>query len=528
MPKKVAKVSKAKVAGKKVVSENRLPGWVVGVSIAAVLLGGTYVIAKYYGAQQAQVMQVGTSDVVAYNDNFSDLKINDTRWTIYKSDATAKAEDIQETTADNLRISLQKGPDSDGTNKGKAKSAALVFKQPFPAGKDFRIGARIYPPTVVNDTGVKTGVGIAGVRFIDNSANDTEGTTIAWRKGLLNGVEVNELVFTVTNGTGTGSTTSKVVKLTGGKEAQVMIRRVGTEYIGMYRMDNFDDDNPWITISKVTSTQIGSSGTARLYVSNVGNAGVFPAVSERFDAVSMSSNTGVTVFSDNFKKGGVPDATKWGISNNQGVSAPATEVNDNLKLSVLATLLKTNSAKSNPGNVHMAAKTEVGADKSAYADAELFKPQLGIGDGAGVSGVYFASSAKNSVDAESATVRWQVTKSTLSTGKPAVISELYFKVLDTQGKLVGTEHKITLSNKVTRLTLRLSRNSDSYTAHYRVGPGLDDDSGWASLGSETGNLGAKGHFGVFATQRGSVLSNGNETAPAVNASFDSFILSYNK
>lgn len=496
MAKKTKKVVRVKkVAGKKpmrkrvsVKPESKMSrrGLVALMVGLAVVVGVMAYKSVSNQAVPLDVMVVEQPTSFAVADRFGDGKIDKGNWRVVKADKV----EVKESNADNLNVVVPAG-----AVDSKARAGAVVFKDDVSAATDFVAAIRLYKPTVNGE-----GVGRAGVRFAGGEGEDAEGVSLYWEVGS----GVSELVFSVKS----GSADPRVQRVAvDGKQGQLVIKRTGAEYLAAYRMDNFDDDNPYEEIGEPVSSSAVAGGKIRLFANNAGKDNKYPRTVARFDSVKMKSNPKNSVMSDNFAGEGALEASMWGIST-KGIPGNMSKANGNLVLNVPAASKPAQGEFVN-NVVRATSVAEIAKDTRGVAVVEMFKPQL-TGNGSGVVGLSFNSeSDKNE---ESASVRWVVTGNS---------SRLVFVVRNAKGNVVE-RNSVSIPRGRNRLTLRLMHGDGVYRASYRLGPGLDDDTGFKALGSERNErLGAKGYFSVFATHQPA-----GSNAPEVKARLDSFRVSY--
>jgi hypothetical protein len=459
----------------------------VSLLIAFLVVAGIFAYVKTQ-AVPTDVMLVGQANSFSYMDRFGNGQIDKGEWKVVKTDGVT----VTETATDNLRMTVPTGAVS-----GKARSGAVSFKEPVSDGQNFIFRTRLYKPVVSG-----AGVGKSGIRFSGNDGSEDEGVLVYWE---VNGATSN-IVFQV-NSQGKNVTTERVAVV--GNQAELMVKRSDNEYSAAYRMNNFDDDNPFEELGQPVESISESGGRVRLFTTNTGLNGAYPRVVSRFDQVTLRSNTSTKAVSDSFGGDGAVDTSKW-VTSKRGDSTTIAKANGNLVMNLLAVAKPAGATGDLTVNMARVTSTvDVAKDKRGMATVELFKPRV-VGDGTGVAGLLFTSdSAKNE---ESALVRWTV-------GKDG--NRLVFLVRNGAGN-VEERAAVNVPNKRGRLTVKLLHGDGQYKAMYRLGPGSDDDQDFKVLGSERApKLGAKGSFALFAHQ----IPAGN-TAPAVNAKFDSFIVSY--
>lgn len=482
--KRAAKAKVTRVAKPKAMMSSNM---LVALMIGLVVVVGVYAYTVKNKAVPADVMVVAQPNSFSFSDRFGDGLIAKALWNVSKSDGVT----VVETKSDNLRVTIPVGAVS-----GKPRNAIMSYKEMVSAGQDFTMSTRLYKPIVSG-----SGIGRSGIRFGGGDGNESEGLLLYWE---VSGT-TSEIVFVVNAG-GTNVSTQRIAA--SGSQIQLMLKRTGTEYSAAYRSDNFDDDNPLVAVgeSVVSPGQVG--GKVRLFVTNVGEGSNYPRVVGRFDSVTITSNLSSQVIADNFDENGALEAAKWGVQERGSVDL--RKANGNLIMHIDAAQLSGENTTLNPSSLRAVSTAEITKDKRGVAIVEVFKPNV-PGPGTGMVGLSFNSeSDKNE---ESASIRWVVTGNT---------SKLVFAVRNAAGKVVERE-SVTLGANRNRVTLRLTHGDGKYNAQYRLGPGLDDDTGFKTLGTEVNpRLGAKGAFGIFAVN--TVV--GNLKSTEVTGKFDSFRVIY--
>jgi hypothetical protein len=491
MAKKAKRVTAKKIVAKRTVKVAKQSVGMSKNTLVALMIGLAVVVGAivYYksAAVPTDVMVVAQPNTFSFLDKFGDGKIAKGSWVVAKSDDVT----VNETTGDNLRINIPSG-----ANAGKVRNAFVTYREAVSDSKDFAFNARVYKPMVDGN-----GVGRAGLRFAGGEGDESEGLQLYWEVGANS----SELVFVVNAG-GSNVKTQRVS--VNGSQIQLLLSRSGAEYVASYRINNFDDDNPFEQLgeSVVSSSQTG--GKLRLFATNVGNQSNYPKVIARFDSASGWTNRTVSVQSDNFSPNGALDASMWSVAKKGQVDVD--NKNGNLVMHLAAVTTRPENQNLTASSARVVSSAEISKDKKGVALVEMIKPNV-AGGGTGIVGLSFNSeSDKND---ESASIRWVVAGDS---------SKLVFAVRNANGKVVERE-SVNLGKNRNRVTLRLMHGDGRYTAQYRLGPGLDDDTGFKTLGSEANpRLGAKGAFSLFTTH--TVV--GNIKAPEVTAKFDSFRVNY--
>lgn len=485
--KTASKKSLKKVSSPKVQKKNSSSGMlIVAVVVGLIVITGLY----FYNqkeAQPADIFVVSQPSSFSFSDHFGDGLIAKDRWSVRKVDGVS----VIETATDNLKVAIPAGAVA-----GKPRTAILTYKESVGDGRDFSMNTKIYKPVVEGN-----GVGRAGVRFGGGDGSDSEGVSLYWE---LSG-NTSEIVFAVNAG-GENVRTQRVS--VSGKQAQLVVKRIGAEYAAYYRMDNFDDDNPLVGVGDAVNSPGQVSGRIRVFASNAGSASQYPRVMARFDTVTVSSNSSNQVVVDSFMENGEVDASKWAVAK-KGMS-DVKKQNGNLVMHLDTLTKSSDNPQLQPSMVRMVSSADIAKDKRGMAVVEMIKPNV-VGGGTGIMGLSFNSeSDKND---ESVSIRWVVAGDS---------SKLVFVARDGQGKVAERE-TVALGANRNRITVKLVHGDGKYTAMYRVGPGLDDDTGFKTIGTVANpRMGARGAFGIFTTH--TVV--GNQKAPEVTGKFDSFRVSY--
>jgi hypothetical protein len=210
---------------------------------------------------------------------------------------------------------------------------------------------------------------------------------------------------------------------------------------------------------------------------------------------------------DNFAGSGSLDTALWRVST-KGAGGSSSKSEGNLVIT-LPSATKPADSELVPNVYRATSVADITKDKRGVAVVELIKPTP-VGNGNAVVGLSFNS--ESDTNDESASIRWIVSANS---------SRLVFSVRNARGNVVERE-SVSIPRGRNRLTLRLMHGDGMYRATYRLGAGLDDDTGFRNLGSQSNErLGAKGNFSVFATHTPAA-----GVAPEVTAKMDSFRVKY--
>lgn len=456
-------------------------GAVMVLAISALVISGNFekIITPFAPIIKPKASSNQPTLTQMFSDVFKADAINAEKWGTWKNGDAS----IKQTAANNLRMDIPQGSVED-----KAKQASLVYKVALEDKKDFRIASTLYPPTVTGE-----GTGVSGFRFSSTGTGDDEGAVLKWT------------VATV----GT-TTTRKVQFVVRGPDGKVMFQKEAdfASPVGMLRLDRVSDtyrafykagrditsDTAWTALGEFKHETLGNGGKLTLFTANQAKA--YPKVAGRFDEVRIrwqGEESGNMEFADAFSAGAI--SAKWQTWNTTGATVKETKY-DNLLIGI-----PTGAVDNKPGSVRFVRKEPVvGEGKDFIMTTTLYKPTV-TGDGTGASGLVFRSFTE--VDKEVAMIRWEVTNTPTS--------KLVFLVKNPDGTL---SQKASVDVTANKLTLRLSRKGDKYTAHYRVG---DSDKDLVKIGKdESVEFGADGSLGLFASNVG------NDTKfPKVAARFDS-------
>ncbi len=419
-----------------------------------------------------------------YSDNFKTEALNQNKWSISKSSDVSAAQ----TAGNNLRIQIPEGNQS-----GKPKTASILFKEHMKDNADFKAIAVLYRPIVTGAGGA-----IEGLRFTSKGGLNDEGASIRW---VVNGAS-SKVSFSVAATDGT-VVERKSVDLPS-NVAIFRLERVNKSYRASYKLGNdLTSDTNWIVLGEETNAALGADGYVSLFAHNGAVNNQFPKVAARFDTVRISwegkaaQPSNRISYSDAFSNGSI--GGKWKASATTGTAIVETAT-DNLSMNVAAGAVNT---KPRSGWVKRTEPLVKNNTNFAFT-AKLFKPVV-KGDGYGVSAVSFQSAT--AVDDESAAVRWVVSKN-------ENVSKLVFVVKAPDNTLLERASIDIKNADPKRLTLRLTRTGDKYSAAYRVG---DSDTDFVSIGKEeNGQLGADGRI-VLSTNNTGI---GNKY-PQVIGRFDS-------
>ncbi len=411
-----------------------------------------------------------------FTDAFKTDTINTEKWIVNKSGNTQ----VVQTAANNLRIDIP-----EGSVDGKAKGGNLTFKEKFKENGDFRVVAVLYRPVVTGE-----GVGATGIRFASAGSADDEGAVIRWQvKGAT-----SKVVFAVTAADGTKLESQADDLPT--NIAVLRLERINKKYRAYYKVGrDVSGDVAWKQLGQEQHSTLGNEGRVILFTHNTGGDAKFPKVVGRFDTVNIGWEGEPATdirFSDAFANGVL--GKQWRVKGTTGATARETQA-DNLVFTVPA-----GAVSGKPGYMRATRKSPtVGSDKDFAFQTVMFKPTI-TGEGRGAAGISFNSAT--SVDDEAAQVKWVV---------EGTMSKLVFVVRNPDGTLAERAEASVTQNK---LTVRLARRNDKYTASYRVG---DSDSDFVRIGNEESAVfGANGFVGLFANNLGV-----GGKYPRVTARFDS-------
>jgi hypothetical protein len=410
----------------------------------------------------------------SFSDAFKTDSINTEKWTVQTTNAR-----IVQTAANNLRMDIPGLSEA-----GKLNSARLIFKELIKDKGDFQAIVVVYRPIVTGE-----GTGVTGVRFASVGAEDDEGAVVQWK---VNGSQSTvSFVVTGENGARLESQSDTL----NSNIAVFRLDRINKKYRAYYKVgSDTSADVGWKALGQEQNGKLGSDGRIVLFTSNTGAGVKFPKVVGRFDSaiIRWEGDPKTTIgFSDAFSNGVV--AKQWNVKAPVGATIVET-AGDNLMLSVPAQAIAGKSA-----NVRIARKEPIVASgKNFVLNAQIFKPKV-IGEGFGASGISFTSAG--SADDEAAHIQWLVSSNS---------SRVIFSVRAPNGTLV---ERASANVTASKLTLRLVRNGDKYTAFYRVG---DSDSDFVSVGQEeNASFGATGTVSLFVTNVGA-----GSKYPRVVARFD--------
>lgn len=166
-----------------------------------------------------------------------------------------------------------------GANNGKAKLVNMVTRDIIDQKQNFTTTVQMLKPIVEGE-----GMGRSGLQFLTNGQESDESGTIAWRVTAT----TSKLVFTVVSADG------KVVaneEIDLGKDVnRVSLRMAKNQngYIAMYKPGLTDGDTPWQRFSNRVTVKDSGKGRMRLFTSNGGEKGAYPAVRGRFDFFSLT------------------------------------------------------------------------------------------------------------------------------------------------------------------------------------------------------------------------------------------------
>lgn len=390
----------------------------------------------------------------SFTDAFKDGVINEEKWVTSKSTGVV----VTETQADNLRFDIPAG-----AIDNKARSGSLTMKELLKGDGDFRATAVVYRPLVTGD-----GTGITGIRFSSKGADDDEAAIVRWQ---VNGTS-SKAVFLVNGADGTRMLTQQVD--VPGNIAILRLDRINKKYRAFYKVGrDMSGDTSWVSLGSEMNATLGNEGRVSVFTSNTGDK--FPKVVGRMDQFSLGWEgdpaTRVS-FSDAFADGVL--GKNWKVGKTDGAQVYENK-NDNLILS-----LTSGSVNSKPRYARITRLSPVVPDgKDFTLNTTVYKPTV-VGEGSGLSGLGFVSTGN--IDDEAATVRWIVSGT--------AVSRLAFAVRAPDGSL-SEQTSVNLAATVKRVTLRLVRVGDRYTAFYKTG---DSDVDFIRIGNDaSSNFGAAGH-----------------------------------
>ncbi len=427
-----------------------------------------------------------------FSDAFKSGTINLDKWIVNKTGDAS----VVETPTDNLRITVPAGAQNNA-----AKGGNIVFKQVITDNGDFRAIAVLRRPLVTGD-----GTGVAGIRFNSTGDKNDEGAVVRW------------VITKTTNGTKT-TTTSKASFFVTNYKGQVIeseqvdlptpttvfqLVRVNKTYRAYYKLGaDVSADLDWKPLGTEQNGKLGQDGNLLFFAHNAGVNDKFPKVVAAFDQVSIGweGKPATTMgFSDAFANGNV--GTVWKPILSTGATV-VENAKDNLQI-----VIPTGAVNGKPGRASLVRMNPtIAEDKNFAFNAAIFKPVVGTGIGA--AGITFQSTGNQ--DAEAASIQWVVNGSQ---------SHLLFSVHSPDPKNHTLLERATVDlntfpAKPTRLTLRLARSGNKYTAWYRTG---DADTDWVNIGQEENNvLGGDGKLAIFASNVG---ASSPKLYPRVIARFD--------
>lgn len=174
------------------------------------------------------------------------------------------------------------------------------------------------------------------------------------------------------------------------------------------------------------------------------------------------------------------NGNRWRVLTSDGVKIAETPAN-NLNIIVPGNSL---NGKAKAGRLHF--KQTIGDTDDFAINVSMYKPII-TGNGVGTAGIIFSSS--DTGDDESVNLKWIVSGS---------ISKLQMTIKATDGTTINSK---SVDVQAAKLTMRLSRNKETYSAQYRIGS--DDDNNFILIDSKTNpNLGAAGRLSVFSSNVG--------------------------
>lgn len=414
----------------------------------------------------------------SFVEAFKDGVINEDKWAITKTDGVS----VVETTTDNLRFVVE-----EGNIGGKVKAGTLTFKELLKDSGDFRATAVVYKPVVTGE-----GTGITAIRFSSKGTDDDEAAVVRWQ---VNGTS-SKVIFLVNGANGKRMETQAVdIK---SNIAVLRLDRINKKYRAFYKVgrDTSGDTN-WIPIGAEADVSLGNEGRISIATHNAGVSNKFPKVVGRMDQFNFSWEGDPATkigFSDAFADGAL--GKNWKVTMSQGAQVYENK-NDNLIMS-----LTSGGINGKPRSARIVRSVPVVPEHKNFAvNTTLYKPTV-VGAGQGLSGLGFVSTGN--IDDEAALVRWVVSGNTMS--------KLTFVVRAPDGTTAETA-SVPLDVSVKRITLRLARTGDKYTAFYRTG---DSDTDFIPIGNETSsNFGAAGNVMLMVNNIGT-----NGAYPRVVGRFD--------
>ena len=414
----------------------------------------------------------------SFADAFKDGAINEAKWVVTKSEGVA----VAETTTDNLRIGVSAGSVHD-----KVKSGSLTFKELIKDNGDFRALAVVYKPIVTGE-----GTGVTALRFSSKGTEDKEAAAVRW---VVKG-STSRVSFVIVGADGKRLETEQAdIK---SNVAVLRLDRINKKYRAFYKVgSDVTGDTAWKALGSDADVTLGNEGFFSLSTHNGGVDNKFPQVVGRIDQVNIGwegdPKTSVG-FSDAFANDVV--GKQWKVYKTEGAQV-YENANDNL-----IAALSAGGINNKPRSIRLVRTIPVVPENKDFVmNAGVLKPVV-VGKGQGQTSLGFVSTG--SIDDEAAALHWVVSGNT--------ISRLVFVTRGPDGTLVQRA-SVDVPVSMKRLTLRLSRTGDKYTAMYRTG---DNDSNFVSVGnSENSVFGAAGHVMLSVNNIGA-----NNEFPRVIGRFD--------
>lgn len=435
---------------------------VVSFITLLVILASVFVLSGSFSdlvttINKSKASQANPKITESFADPFSDGKLDETKWTVVKSNGVT----IVETVGDNLRLDIPAG----GLN-GKAQGANLTFKELLKNTGDFRAMAVVYRPIVTGE-----GSGATGIRFSSKGSDDDEAAGVQWR---VSGTS-SKVIFFVNGADGKRMETGQAdIK---SNVAVLRFDRINKKYRAFYKVGaDLSADTSWISLGSEANATLGNEGYLSVFTNNASGNTKFAKVAGRVDQINFGWEgdpaTRVS-FSDAFADGVL--AKNWRIGKSAGAQVYENK-GDNL---IMALSTGNVNGKARYANI-VRTSPVIPQNKDFTLNASVFKPAV-VGAGQGFAGLAFVSTG--SVDDEAASVRWHVSGTT--------VSKLVFVVRAPDGTL-SEQASVNLAATVKKVTLRLIRTGDKYAAHYRTSQ--DGDTDFVRIGAAvSSNFGAAGH-----------------------------------
>ncbi len=202
-------------------------------------------------------------------DRFNGASIDTSKWAVSTQSGTTATQSA----TDNLVLNI-----TAGANGNKPKVVSLLTKTSIDQKKNFWATTSMFKPIVTGE-----GTGRSGFQFLTNGANNDEAGTIAW---IVSGSS-SKLVFTVQAANGKVLAKEEVDLAAADNKVILRISRNQEGYIGLYKIGASDSDTAWKKFSSRVVISNTGEGRFRLFASNGGTVGKYPAVKARFDAFSV-------------------------------------------------------------------------------------------------------------------------------------------------------------------------------------------------------------------------------------------------